>query len=76
MKNLAVIMLCLLSSVASAKDIEELVVTAKRLRIVIEHLSVKHKQNPITGNWHYVAPTPAEQEKEQERQVVAVVETK
>ena len=45
MKNLAVIMLCLLSSVASAKDIEELVVTAKRLRIVIEHISANHKQN-------------------------------
>lgn len=74
MKNLAVIVLCLLSSVASAKDIDELVVTAKRIRIVVEHISANHKQNPITGNWHYVAPAPAEQEPK--RQMVVVVDTK
>ena len=54
MRNLAIIALCLFSSVVSAEDIEELVVTAKRLRVVIEHVSSNHKQHPITGNWHYV----------------------
>ena len=65
MENLAVIALCLLSSFASAKDIEELVVTAKRIRIVIEHLSTNHKQNPITGNWHYVQVAEKEEEVEE-----------
>ena len=63
MKNLAVIALCLFSSVVSAKDIEELVVTAKRVRVVIEHISSNHKQNPITGNWHYVEQVKVEQPK-------------
>ena len=63
MRNLAIIALCLFSSVVSAKDIEELVVTAKRLRVVIEHVSTNHKQHPITGNWHYVEQVQVELEK-------------
>ena len=62
MRNLAIIALCLFSSVVSAKDIEELVVTAKRLRVVIEHVSTNHKQHPITGNWHYVEQVQVEVE--------------
>lgn len=62
MRNLAIIALCLFSSVVSAKDIEELVVTAKRLRVVIEHVSTNHKQHPITGNWHYVEQVQVELE--------------
>lgn len=61
MRNLAIIALCLFSSVVSAKDIEELVVTAKRLRVVIEHVSTNHKQHPITGNWHYVEQVQVEE---------------
>jgi hypothetical protein len=60
MRNLAIIALCLFSSVVSAEDIEELVVTAKRVRVVIEHISSNHKQNPITGNWHYVETVQVE----------------
>ena len=62
MRNLAIIALCLFSSVVSAKDIEELVVTAKRLRVVIEHVSTNHKHHPITGNWHYVEQVQVEVE--------------
>lgn len=54
MKRLAVVAMCLLSSFANAKDIEEVVVKAQRIRIVIDHISKHHKQNPFTGNWHYV----------------------
>jgi hypothetical protein len=54
MKNLAVIALCFLSSFASAKDIEEVTVKAKQVKIVLIKLSDIHKQNPITGNWYYV----------------------
>jgi hypothetical protein len=44
MKRYALVVLCFLSSFASANDIE----------LVIAKLSETHKQNPITGNWHYV----------------------
>ena len=54
MKNLAVLALCFVSSFASAKDIEEVKVTALRIKVVMEKLSESHKQNPITGDWHYV----------------------
>ena len=55
MKNLAIVALCFLSSFASAHDIEEITVTARRIEIAVQwKLSENHKQNPITGNWHYV----------------------
>lgn len=54
MKNLAVIALCFFSSFSSAQDIEEVVVKARQIKIVIAKLSETHKQNPITGSWHYI----------------------
>ena len=54
MKNLAILALCFLSSFASAHDIEEVKVTARQVKIVMEKISEKHVQNPITGNWRYV----------------------
>ena len=54
MKNLAVVALCFLSTFASANEIEEVVVKARQVKIVLTKLSENHKQNPITGNWHYV----------------------
>ena len=56
MKNWAIICLCLLSSFSSASEIEEVVVKARQVKIIMDwKLSEKHKQNPITGNWYYVA---------------------
>jgi hypothetical protein len=56
MKNWAIICLCLLSSFSSAAEIEEVVVKARQVKIIMDwKLSEKHKQNPITGNWYYVA---------------------
>jgi hypothetical protein len=57
MKNLAIIALCLLSSFASANEIEEVVVKARQIKIVLNwKLGEMHKQNPITKNWHYTEP--------------------
>lgn len=64
MKNLAVIALCFLSSLATASDIEEVVVKARKLEIVLIKLAENHKRNPITGNWYYVAE---EKKKKQEK---------
>lgn len=56
MKNLAVLALCLCSSLSTANTMEEVVVTARAFKIVIVRLADNHVQNPITGNWHYSAP--------------------
>lgn len=61
MKRLAIIALCFFSSFASAKDIEEVVVKARQIELVIAKLSETHKQDPETGNWHYI-----EEKKEKE----------
>ena len=54
MKNMAVLALCLVSSFVSADEIEEVVVKARQVKIVMEKLSENHRQNPVTGNWYYV----------------------
>jgi hypothetical protein len=55
MKNWAIVALCFFSSLASANDFEEVVVKARQVKVVLEwKLAENHKQNPITGNWHYV----------------------
>ena len=54
MKNWAILALCLFSSFASANQMEEVVVKARQIKIVLKHLSENHRQNPITGNWYYV----------------------
>jgi len=55
MKKLAIIALCFFSSFASAKDIEEVVVKARQVKVVLDwKLSENHKKNPVTGNWHYI----------------------
>lgn len=61
MKRLAIVALCFFSSFSSAKDIEEVVVKARQIELVIIKLSENHKQDPVTGNWHYI-----EVEKEKE----------
>ena len=64
MKNLAVVALCFLSSFASANEIEEVVVKARQVKLVIEwKLAEKHKQNPVTGDWYYVEEKVKEKDK-------------
>lgn len=54
MKKLAILALVFLSPFTSATEIEEVVVKAPRIVIALEKISLNHKQNPITGNWHYI----------------------
>ena len=63
MKNMAIVALCFLSTFAGANDVEEVVVKARQVKIVLDwKLAEKHKQDPVTGNWHYV-----EQKKESDK---------
>jgi len=54
MKALALTALCFLSSFACATDIEEVVVKARRIEIIMVKLAEKHQQDPATGDWYYV----------------------
>lgn len=54
MKNWAIVAFCFLSSLASATEIEEIVVKARRIEIILIELSKNHEQDPKTGDWHYV----------------------
>lgn len=55
MKAMAIVALCFLSSFASANSLEEVVVKARQVKIVVDwKLSDKHKQNPVTKDWYYV----------------------
>jgi len=67
MKKLAIVALCFFSSFSSAKDIEEVVVKARQIELVIIKLSETHKQNPITGNWHYVEQKKKEESAEEKK---------
>ena len=55
MKKWAIIALCLTSSLTSAKEIEEVLVVGRQFKIVLTSIQQTHKQNPLTGNWYYVA---------------------
>lgn len=63
MKHLAVVALCLFSTFASASEIEEVVVKARQVRVVLVKLSENHRQNPITGDWYYVEEKKEEKTK-------------
>ena len=53
--------LCFLSSMSTAGEVEEVKVVARPFRIMLEHISLSHKQNPITKSWYYAV---AEKDKE------------
>ena len=63
MKNLAIVALCFFSTFASASDIEEVVVKARHVRIVMVKLAETHVQDPKTGDWHYVEERKVEDNK-------------
>ena len=63
MKHLAIVALCLFSTIASASEIEEVVVKARQVRIVLIKLSENHSQDPVTGLWHYVEEKKEEKTK-------------
>ena len=55
MKRLVVLGLCLLSSLASAKEIEEVVVVARQVKVILINIKETHRFNPITQKWYYDA---------------------
>lgn len=63
MKRLAIIALCFASTFANASEMEEVVVKARQIRIVLQKLSETHVQNPVTRNWHYVEREKTESKK-------------
>ena len=63
MKHLAIVALCLFSTFVSASEIEEVVVKARQVRIVLIKLSENHRQDPATGNWYYVEEKKEEKTK-------------
>jgi hypothetical protein len=64
MRKLAMFALCFLSSIATAGEIEEVVVKARQVKIVLNKLSLHHKQNPFTGNWYYVESKQTEEKRD------------
>lgn len=65
MRKLALMCLCFLSSFATAGEIEELVVSARQVKVVLANISSEHKQNPFTGSWYYVKSKQVEEDREE-----------
>jgi hypothetical protein len=63
-KKLAVIALCLFSSIATAKEIEEVVVVARQFRIVLISVKDTHRYNPITRSWYFYEKKASEKTEE------------
>jgi len=66
MKNWAMLGLCLCSSLVSASTIDEVVFTARQVKIVMTKLTETHKQNPLTGSWYYSESKEERDEKKEE----------
>lgn len=67
MKKWVVLALCFCSSLVSASTIEEVIVTARHVKILLVRVTDSHKQNPVTGSWHYVAPANEKGKEREER---------
>lgn len=59
------------ATTVSAKEslhIEEVKVTARPFRIMLEHISLHHKYSAITNRWYYVETTQKEEPKHRRTQ--------
>lgn len=57
--------LCFLSSIATAeREMEEVKVTARPFRIMLEHISLSHRYNAITNRWYYVETKQTEEKRD------------
>jgi len=66
MRKYAFFTLCFLSSIATASnEIEEVKVTARPFRIMLEQISLSHKYNIITNRWYYVATKQTEEKRDE-----------
>lgn len=72
MKKWAIIALCLLSSLASAKEMEEIVVVGRQMKVVLVSIQQTHKQNFLTGDWYYVADLIKASEESESHRVIKV----
>lgn len=65
MRKTVFCILCFLSSIATAeREMEEVKVTARPFRIMLEHISMTHKYNAITNRWYYVATKQTEEKRD------------
>lgn len=64
MRKLAFAALCFLSSIATGGEIEEVKVTARPFRIMLEHISLSHRYNAITNKWYYVETKQTEEKRD------------
>ena len=55
MKKLAIVALCFFSSFSQASDIEEVVVVARQIRVVLLSIADTHRFDAKTQSWHYDA---------------------
>ena len=55
MKQLAIAALCFFSSFAQASDMEEMVVVARQIRIVLLAINETHRYDAFSKTWHYDA---------------------
>ena len=55
MKKLAIAALCFFSSFAQASDMEEMVVVARQIRIVLLAINETHRYDVFSKTWHYDA---------------------
>ena len=65
MRKLSLMCLCFFSSFATAGEMEEVVIKARQVNVVLMKLSLHHKQNPFTGSWSYVTPKQEEDDREE-----------
>jgi len=55
MKKLAITALCFFSSLSQASDMEEMVVVARQVRIVLLSINETHRYDAFTRSWIYDA---------------------
>tara|TARA_E500000318_G_scaffold102936_1_gene107589 strand:- start:768 stop:980 length:213 start_codon:yes stop_codon:yes gene_type:complete len=66
MRKTLFFILCVFSSIATAeREMEEVKVTARPFRIMLEHISMSHKYNVITKRWYYVATKQTEDKRDE-----------
>lgn len=68
MRKLTLMCLCFLSSFATAGEIEELIVSARQVEVVLANISLEHRQNPFTGSWYYVESKQVEEDDREEKE--------
>lgn len=65
MRKALFFILCVFSSIATAeREMEEVKVTARPFRIMLEHISMSHKYNAITNRWYFIETKQTEEKRD------------